>query len=79
MEIPILSSYLFDVRCSSFKTTPYGINATCEPLQNNLALMDQQPKAASVGCALFQKVPETESGLTHKAGFSYVCFRKATS
>ena len=24
---------------SSFKTTPYGINATCECLQNNLALM----------------------------------------
>ena len=33
---------MFDVqsfRRSSFKTTPYGINATCEHLQNNLALM----------------------------------------
>jgi len=30
---------MFDVRCSSFETTPYGINATCECLQNNLALM----------------------------------------
>ena len=30
---------MFDVRCSSFKTTPHGINATCECLQNNLALM----------------------------------------
>ena len=25
--------------CSSFKTTPYGINATRKRLQNNLALM----------------------------------------
>ena len=30
---------MFDVRRSSFKTTPFGINATCECLQNNLALM----------------------------------------
>jgi len=35
---------LFDVRCSMLdgqllKTTPYGINATCERLHNNLALM----------------------------------------
>jgi len=29
---------MFDVERSSFITTPYGINATCEPLQNNLAL-----------------------------------------
>jgi hypothetical protein len=34
-----LASWTFDVRRSSFKTTPYGINATCECLQNNLALM----------------------------------------
>ncbi len=31
--------WTFDVRCSSLKTSPYGINATCEHLQNNLALM----------------------------------------
>ena len=30
---------MFDVRRSSFKTTPFGINATCERLQNNLARM----------------------------------------
>ena len=30
---------LWRVGRSSFKTTPYGINATCERLQNNLALM----------------------------------------
>ena len=30
---------MFDVRRSSFKTIPYGINATCECLQNNLAPM----------------------------------------
>jgi len=28
----------FDVRRSSFKTTLYGINVTCEYLQNNLVL-----------------------------------------
>jgi hypothetical protein len=32
---------MFYVGCSSFKTTPYGINATCECLQNNLALMQR--------------------------------------
>jgi hypothetical protein len=30
---------MFDVRCSSLETSPYGINVTCECLQNNLALM----------------------------------------
>jgi len=30
---------MFDVGRSSFKATPYGINVTCECLQNNLALM----------------------------------------
>jgi len=30
---------MFDVRRSSLKTKPYGINATCECLQNNLALV----------------------------------------
>ncbi len=30
---------MFDVGRSYFKTTPYGINATCECLQNNLAHM----------------------------------------
>ncbi len=34
---------MFDVRRSSFKTAPYGINATCECLQNNLALMPLDP------------------------------------
>ncbi|MBW1702005.1 MAG: hypothetical protein JRJ69_00415 [Deltaproteobacteria bacterium] len=34
---------MFDVVRSSFKTTPYGINATCECLQNNLALMHGLP------------------------------------
>ena len=34
---------MFDVRRSSFKTTPYGINATCECLQNNLAFMVLMP------------------------------------
>ncbi|MBC8247939.1 MAG: hypothetical protein H8E81_10160 [Deltaproteobacteria bacterium] len=31
--------WTFDVRRSSLETSPYGINATCEHLQNNLALM----------------------------------------
>ena len=31
---------VLSVRCSSFKTTPYGINVTFECLQNNLALME---------------------------------------
>jgi len=35
---------MFDVRRSSFKITPYGINATCECLQNNLALMAKGKK-----------------------------------
>ena len=30
---------MFDVGRSSFKPTPYGINATCECLQNSFALM----------------------------------------
>jgi len=30
---------MFDVGRSSFKATLYGINVTCESLQNNLALM----------------------------------------
>ncbi len=30
---------MFDVGRSFFKTIPYGINVTCERLQNNLALM----------------------------------------
>jgi hypothetical protein len=34
---------MLDVRCSSFKTTTYGINAICERLQNNLAFMDPSP------------------------------------
>ena len=32
---------MFDVRRSSFKATPYGINAICDRLQNNLALMGE--------------------------------------
>ena len=35
--------------------------------------------AFAMGCALFQEVPETESGLTHKARFSYTRSRKVTS
>ena len=35
---------MFDVRRSSFKTTPYGINGTCERLQNNLALNGVYPR-----------------------------------
>ena len=38
----------FDVGRSSFKTTPYGINATCECLQNNFALIALRPKRQSV-------------------------------
>jgi len=34
----IIRRSMFDVGRSSFKTTSYGINATCEPLQNKLAL-----------------------------------------
>ncbi len=34
---------MFDVRRSSFKTIPYGINVICERLQNNLALMGIGP------------------------------------
>jgi hypothetical protein len=30
---------MLDVGRSSFKTIPYGINVTCERLQNKLALM----------------------------------------
>jgi hypothetical protein len=36
---------MFDVGRSSFKTTPYGINATCERLQNNLALKGRGSEA----------------------------------
>ena len=39
---------MFDVRRSSFKTTPFGINATCEWLQNNLALMPQDGPSAVI-------------------------------
>ena len=35
---------MFDVRRSSFKTMSCGINATCERLQNNLALMGVSPR-----------------------------------
>ena len=31
---------MFDVGRSAFKTIPYGINVTCEYLQNNLVLME---------------------------------------
>jgi hypothetical protein len=34
---------MFDVRRSSFKTTLYGTNVTCECLQNKLALMGLRP------------------------------------
>jgi len=34
---------MFDVRRSSFKITQYGINATGDRLQNNLALMLHSP------------------------------------
>ncbi len=34
-----------DARCSSLETSPYGINVTCERLQNNLALMGADPQA----------------------------------
>ena len=37
---------MFDVRRLSFKTTPYGINATCERLQYNLALMPEPPTSS---------------------------------
>jgi len=37
---------MFDVRRSSFKTTLYGINATCERLHNNLALMGIHPRVS---------------------------------
>jgi hypothetical protein len=33
---------MFDVGRSSLETTPYGINVTCECLQNTLALMPKQ-------------------------------------
>jgi hypothetical protein len=39
----VIGRSMFDVRRSSFKTTPYGINTTCECLQNNLALMPFSP------------------------------------
>jgi hypothetical protein len=38
---------MFDVGRSSFKTTPYGINAPCERLQNNLTLMVVKAKTQS--------------------------------
>jgi hypothetical protein len=34
---------MFNVGRSSFKTTTYCINATCERLQNNLALINNVP------------------------------------
>jgi hypothetical protein len=42
----LIRCWTFDVRFSSFKTTPYGINATYECLQNNLALMGPSPAQA---------------------------------
>ena len=47
--------WTFDVRCSSFETSPYGINATCEHLQNNLALMGFSP-AAGRGSGQFERI-----------------------
>jgi len=44
---------MFDVRRSSFKTIPYGMNVTCERLQNNLALMGRAPW--HVLCFLYSK------------------------
>jgi hypothetical protein len=38
---------MFDVLCSSFKTNPYGINLTCEYLQNNSALTAINPEPLS--------------------------------
>jgi len=48
-RLGVIGRSMFDVRRSSFKTTPYGINAICECLQNNLALMplDLLPSAKS--------------------------------
>ncbi len=43
-RLGVIGRSMFDVRRSSFKTTPYGINATCERLQNNLALMALSPQ-----------------------------------
>ena len=37
--------WTFDVGCSSFKPTPYGINATYEYLQNNLVLIGVSPRS----------------------------------
>ena len=39
---------MFHVRRSSFKTTPYGINVTCECLQNSLALMGKGIRAYGI-------------------------------
>jgi hypothetical protein len=40
---------LFDVRRSSFKTTLYGTNVTCECLQNKLELMGVQAYETQAG------------------------------
>ena len=51
----------------------------CKADSNRIELLQYgRFSAFAMGCALFQKVLETESGLTHKAGFSYTRSRKVT-
>jgi hypothetical protein len=47
---------LFSVRCSSFKATPHGINATGEHLQNNIALMGYGGPLMNKGAIILQTV-----------------------
>jgi len=47
---------MFDVGCSSFKTTPHGINATCECLQNTLTLLRKDTHVPGFGNRLLAGV-----------------------
>jgi hypothetical protein len=48
----LIGRWMFDVGRSSFKPAPYGINATCEFLQNNLALMGFIPARSCIHAGL---------------------------
>ena len=59
---------MFNVRRSSFKTIPYGINVTCERLQNNLALMGSLAVADEVLSTTRFRVYASHQLMLHERG-----------
>ena len=57
--------WTFDVRCSSFKTILYDVNATCECLQNKLALMGRIPYIVSYPKKEKTPLCDAQRGLDH--------------